>query len=207
MVIRGCEFANSHTSSHNNEGAPKGEERISRIHAGGRVRLEKFNIISSTRPEFYDPHIWVNQDIDHRTRIHLINLLRDMERSRNSNAALEESKKKREAPTPSPPSKKRITATTVMAEQEMFQEEHLKLLERVGRMEARLNKTIRVLAALQARFEEHVSLDSNGATPVASITLSAGSQNEDGSNQSSKKLPRTCLACNKSEDVCKCFDE
>lgn len=154
--------------------------------------------------------------IDHRTRIHLINLLRDMQRDRYTrNEALEKykaEKSKRPARTDpeisgTPPSKKRITASQVMSEQEMFQAELLKLVERVGMIEARQNKTIRVLAALQARFEEHVSLDSNGATPVASITLSAGSQSEDGSNQSSKKLPRTCLACNKSEDVCKCFDE
>lgn len=171
------------------------------------------------------PRILVG-DIDHRTRIHLVNLLRDMQNDRyKRNDALEkykeDKKKKRDAekassdvPPPAdvdePPSKKRLTVAAVMSEQSMFQEEHFKLVERVGILQARLNKTIRVLIGLQRRFDEHVSLDSNGATPVASITLSAGSLEESTPTPPKSSQPwlkQVCLACNKRNEDCKCFDD
>lgn len=151
-------------------------------------------IINSTNPIFYEPHLWVSKDIHPDTARFLQNQFREMDKERHSNKALEAAKKD------SPPSKKRVTASEVMSEQQMFQEELLKLVERVGMIEARQRKIIRVLHALDQKFQEHVSLDSAGAITAASITSSSG-----GGSQPS--LDDACLACNKLVRDCKCFDD
>lgn len=163
---------------------------------GGQGTAE--NIISSTNPIFYEPHLWVPKDIHPDTARHVQTILKEMEKSRHSNAALE--KRRSDANVVqegTPPSKKRVTVSEVMSEQQMFQEELLKLVERVGMMEARQRKMIHVLNQLQARFQEHVSLDSSGVTPAASITSSVGESDPD----------KSCLACNKLVRDCKCFDD
>lgn len=176
---------------------------------GGQGTAE--NIISSTNPIFYEPHLWVPKDIHPDTARHVQTILREMEKSRNTNAALEKRRLDEDEKKSSPPSKKRITASDVMSEQQMFQEELLKLVERVGRVEARQNKMIRVLNSLQQRFQEHISLDLPGATPVENTTSSLGigdtttdQQEQDGNRIS---VVANCLACNKLVRDCKCFDD
>lgn len=166
---------------------------------GGQGTAEK--IISSTNPIFYEPHLWVPKDIHPEIASNLINLFREMEKERHKNTSLEKAKADKKD---SPPSKKRISASDVMSEQQMFQEELLKLVERVGRVEARQNKMIRVLNSLQQRFQEHVSADLPSATPVESITSSLGIGDTTTDQQDPDKI---CLACNKLVRDCKCFDD
>mgnify|MGYP007089291866 CR=1 FL=1 len=159
---------------------------------GGQGTAE--NIINSTNPLFYEPHLWVLKDIHPDTARYLQQQFREMDKERHSNKSLEAAKKD------SPPSKKRVTASEVMSEQQMFQEEHLKLVERVNLIEARQRKIIRVLHALDQKFQEHVSLDSPGATLAQSTTSSLGTGSQ-------PCLDDACLACNKLVRDCKCFDD
>lgn len=163
---------------------------------GGQGTAEN-RIISSTNPIFYEPHLWVPKDIHPEIASNLINLFREMEKERHKNTSLEKAKADKKD---SPPSKKRISASDVMSEQQMFQEELLKLVERIGMMEARQRKIIHVLNQLQARFHEHVSLDSSGVTPAASITSSVG-------ESVPEEVEKICLACNKVVRDCKCFED
>lgn len=135
----------------------------------------------ATYQEYYDalqqPHIWVPKDIHPLTALNIRKLLQDMNEERHKNHSLEkarEDKKRSASQTTDEERKKRITAAMVMSEQQMFQEEHLKLQQEVSLLRSQMNKTIRVLNSLQQRFQEHISLDSNGATPVASTTPSLG---------------------------------
>lgn len=158
------------------------------------------NIINSTNPIFSEPHLWVSKDIHPETARALISLFKSMDKERKSNKALEEAREQREAQKKeSPPSKKRITASEVMSEQQMFQEELLKVVERLGMVEARQRKIIRVLHDLNQRFQEHTSIDSLGVTPVGSTTSSLGTGSQ-------PCLDDVCLACNKVVRDCKCFD-
>lgn len=168
---------------------------------GGQGTAEK--IISSTNPIFYEPHLWVPKDIHPEIASNLINLFREMEKERHKNTSLEKTKADKKD---SPPSKKRISAADVMSEQEMFQEELLKVVERIGRVEARQNKIIRVLNGLQQRFQEHISLDLPGATDVTPTISLTGSQD---SSSPMKEIctDKTCLACNKVVRDCKCFED
>src|SRR5829696_1754827 len=79
------------------------------------------------------PNLKVGLDIDHRTRIHLINILRDMQANRyTKNEALEKNKKERDDKKRSRPDNgpdKRVTIRDTLAEIDMFQTEHLKLRE------------------------------------------------------------------------------
>lgn len=163
---------------------------------GGQGTAE--NIINSTNPIFYEPHLWVLKDIHPDTARYLQQQFRDMDKERHSNKSLEAAKKD------SPPSKKRVTTSDVMSEQQMFQEEHLKLLERVNLIEARQRKIIRVLNALDQKFREHVSLDLPSATPVESSISSLGASTN---GSTSGTLNDSCLACNKLVRDCKCFDD
>lgn len=163
---------------------------------GGQGTAE--NIINSTNPIFYEPHLWVLKDIHPDTARYLQQQFREMDKERHSNKSLEAAKKD------SPPSKKRVTASEVMSEQQMFQEEHLKLVERVNLIEARQRKIIRVLHALDQKFQEHVSLDSSSVALAASTTSSLGT----GSQPTLDDIPdKSCLACNKLVRDCKCFDD
>jgi len=145
-------------------------------------------------------HLRVPIDINPVTALHLKKLLGEMQDERYKNKALEAA---REDKKPSPPSKKRVTASDVMSEQQMFQEELLKLVERVGMIEARQKKIILVLNRLNQRFQDHVSLNSSSASIATPTTSSLG----DIQSQNDMEDPdKTCLACNKVVRDCKCFD-
>lgn len=131
--------------------------------------------------EFYEalqqPHIWVAKDIHPLTALNIRKILQDMNEERNKNYSLEkarEDKKRSASQTTDEERKKRITAAMVMSEQQMFQEEHLKLQQEVSLLRSQMNKAIRVLNSLQARFQEHISLDSSSAITAANTTPSLG---------------------------------
>lgn len=163
------------------------------------------NIISSTRPEFYEPHIWTLTDINHETRIHLVNLLRDMEKNRHKNAALAAYKEEREGkkrpapiddeqtegPTPAP---KRVTIKEVMSEQQMFQEEHLKLAREHHQLKKIVLSLNSRLSVLEDRIKEHLD-DTAFALRVENTISSLGvTQTPELEDASEAPLPSSKVA-------------
>lgn len=118
--------------------------------------------------KFEGTEVWVDSRNLHDPYYHNLNDFR------HQSYLMEKAEKKRSASQSEEERKKRITAAMVMSEQQMFQEEHLKLQQEVSLLRSQMNKMIRVLNALQQRFQEHISNDSAGATPAASITSSRG---------------------------------
>lgn len=174
---------------------------------GRRKRPERLG--GRVRGTFMCEGIRVPIDINPNVAVHLQTVMAEMQKEKYSNKKLEAAKRLRASESSlsssqadmndsNPPSKKRVTAQMVMSEQEMFQEELLKLQKRVGKIEQVLQKTVKVLKSVQERLSEHISLDSSGAMTAASSIASLG------------ELPVTekqCGCCDRFISDCKCFDD
>lgn len=109
------------------------------------------------------------------------------EEPQDNNASLPETSQDTNGSLPDEPiiRKKRVSVQEVMSEQQMFQEEHLKLAQRVISLQHRVQNqgmTIKRLASLllelTKRFEEHASLGLSGVTTAESTTSSLGAHPE-----------------------------
>ena len=176
------------------------------------------------------PVINVSRDIDHRTRIHLIHLLRDMQANRyTKNEALEKYKKEREdkkASYPEPAQdkkryhpdnadpdkgqKKRVTVRDALSEIDMFQTEHLNLRKEVDLQKRLIGNLHRRLKELETKFNNHISMDGSSAdaASIGSALLSLSSNQLDPTPKDDiEEVEKMCLACNKAVSLCKCFDD
>lgn len=179
-------WRHSRSRAYKGEGPQDGEEEKARAFGG-----------KGTGRNFMCDGIIVPKDINPNVAVHIQNIMSAMKRARDENHSLEAARDMKRSSSDEP-SKKRVTAALVMSEQEMFQEEHLKLQKRVAKIEQVLQRTCKILKSVQERLQEHISLDSNGATPVASSTASLG---ENGVAE------KQCGCCDRFISDCKCFDE
>jgi len=164
------------------------------------------------------PNLKVGLDIDHRTRIHLINILRDMQANRyTKNEALEKNKKERDDKKRSRPDNgpdKRVTIRDTLAEIDMFQTEHLKLREFVQKQQQLIANLHKRLKTVEALLTSHLQMDGSpapSADVISSAILSTSASLESRGSASLKddieEVDKMCLACNKVVRNCKCFDD
>jgi hypothetical protein len=175
------------------------------------------------------PAIRVLKDTHPETQRVVINILRDMQANRYSkNEALEKYKKEREAKKASNPEhaqdKKRsrpdksVQIPDLTGEITMFQEEHLKLQNQVALQQRLIGNLHKRVKQLESTLASHLEMGGPPAPSVEDITsaiLLTSNSVESISECSTTPVPsqkdeecsQICLACNKKQSICKCFDD
>jgi len=192
-------------------GPQDGERRrsVRPKHAGGRVRLLKKMLPvpsyyyngKKTRPD-EEPHLRVPKDIHPETALKLREQLREMEKDRKRNSSLEEAREE---------GKRRITVKDVMSEQQMFQEEHLKLQREHHLLKKCVLNVEKRLKILEETLAAHLEMRTTGGSallaPAIGLQLLSGSTSgESVTVTQSQKDDVICTICGKLEESCKCWD-
>ena len=156
------------------------------------------------------------RDTNPNVVVHVMSVMNEAKKEKYRNKELENAREKRYKKEEGQQISRRVTVQEVMSEQQMFQEEHLKLLrehhqlkKEVLKMKEQISLLERGLRQVHEVLDSHIQLRSS----MSSTTLGDLATDEEASapilitqTPTQSQKDEICTCCNKEIKDCRCFD-